>query len=176
MDAPGAGERAMRFIVCARDREDGAMVLVSAASFPNRREAVEAIIASQGLGALLDSDVFLIDLEAAAPVALVPVTEVGETPASSAAAGIPGVFDEPSAGSDNEPLFEGVGEVLTEGPDEAAEEAAAEAEGVTDHLSRFGPVELDIASWTCEDCIYVMTCDSSGANRPVDCASFQWRA
>jgi hypothetical protein len=143
------------------------MSLVAPRSFPNRREAVEAIIASDEVDTLLGSDVFLVDLEAATPVALIPVAG-SEAPAVRLAnepAGVAADAVEQTA------LWEG---------GEAHEPSAVESEGDEEHdtaeASKFGSVEIDIEAWTCEDCIYVLTCDKSGTLRPAECGSFQWRA
>jgi hypothetical protein len=150
----------MRFMVCTRDRRDGTVGLVSAASFPNRREAVEAIVASVGVGALLDTDVFLVDLEVATPVALVPVSQASDVTVSDASL-------VPEESSDVLPRD------AAGGAQPSIEEDLAEKEPSPEH---YRLVEIDIESWTCEDCIYVMTCAKSGTVRPIDCGSFQWRA
>jgi hypothetical protein len=36
--------------------------------------------------------------------------------------------------------------------------------------------ELDLGSYTCDDCIYVNTCPKVGQSTPLECGSFQWRA
>jgi hypothetical protein len=160
--APGLEERQMRFIVCARSRDDGTMSLVSGQSFPNRREAVEAIVASDRIDALLGSDVFLVDLEAASPVALIPVGDAGSP--------LVRLGVEPAVDTEETPR------VGSEG-DEPAESAGVEDnDGDAVETARFGSLEIDIDSWTCEDCIYVLTCDRSGTTRPAECGSFQWRA
>ncbi len=152
----------MRFMVCARNRYDGAISLVSEASFPNRREAVEAIVASVEIGSLLASDVFLVDLDGATPVALVPVTGIDD-------------LDAPLAPEADEPLTEALfspaeldsaNDELDEGSHRSEDPAAVQIR----------LVEIDIEAWSCEDCIYVTTCEKSGMLRPVDCGSFQWRA
>jgi hypothetical protein len=159
----------MRFIVCARATEDGAVSLVDSRSFPNRREAVEAIIACKAIDDLLRSDVFLIDLEAATPVALIPVT----------GSGIPVVRvegEEPE--EDSEPIDQaGLWEDEESQPASSSGAGADEGAGEPEaEVARFDVLELDIESWTCEDCIYVLTCEKSGTLRPAECGSFQWRA
>jgi hypothetical protein len=150
------GEWTMRFVVCARDRQTGATVLVTEEALPNRREAIEAIAGSRDVDRLLEADVFLVDLDAATPVAVIAVS-----------------------GSDG-----GSRDVV---PEETPEGSTARAEGTDSggeaggaHVDvrdvRLAVGEIDIESWTCEDCIYVVTCDKSGSLRPVECASFQWRA
>jgi hypothetical protein len=150
----------MRFIVCARSRGDGTISVVSEQSFPNRREAVEAIVASDRIDALLGSDVFLVDLEAASPVALIPVGDAGSP--------VVQLGDEAAANTEEA------------APVESESGEAAESAGADDAdagaTARFGSVEIDIDAWTCEDCIYVLTCDRSGTTRPAECGSFQWRA
>jgi hypothetical protein len=159
----------MRFMMCACDRRDGGMSLVSNESFPNRREAVEAmeaIVGSSDIRTLLVSDIFLVDLETATPVALVNVGDIGlrsasrpEPSSGSASAGLPSQADRPADGvPEAEP-----------GASEEPTEDKSEASGL-------GLVEIDIESWTCEDCIYVLTCERSGTQRPAECGSFQWRA
>lgn len=182
----------MRFIVCARDREDGSVGLVSDRAFPNRREAVEAIIASPWVDRLLQSEVFLVDLEAAAPVALIAVTEKdtaaeaelgteAPTESEAAAEAAPAVIGQISAPVAEEPVpMEEAGFVAPPvvGPAEAPlADMDVPFEDKDDEVTRVDVVvEIDIASWTCEDCIYVLTCDATGTKRPVECGSFQWRA
>lgn len=36
--------------------------------------------------------------------------------------------------------------------------------------------DLDLAAYTCEDCIYVNTCPRAGESTPAECGSFQWRS
>lgn len=36
--------------------------------------------------------------------------------------------------------------------------------------------ELDLASYTCNDCVYANTCPKVGEVTPADCGTFQWRA
>jgi hypothetical protein len=127
------------------------MMLVSDDSFGNRREAVEAIAASRDVERLLDADVFLVDLKAAAPVAVIAVS-------GSAA-------DEMSATA---------GDAETT-PEADESDDATDVSG-TDEDVRLGIGEIDVESWTCEDCIYVVTCEKSGTLRPAACDSFQWRA
>jgi hypothetical protein len=165
----GLRGRQMRFIVCARAREDGSVSLVAPRSFPNRREAVEAIIASDEVDALLRSDVFLVDLEVATPVALIPVGE-SEPPAVRLDGVSPVDAPEPVEQAE---LWEGgeaepVSPVTTDAPDKDDE--------LQGEPARLDFVEIDIEAWTCEDCIYVLTCDKSGTVRPAECGSFQWRA
>ena len=159
----------MRFIVCARAREDGTVSLVDPRSFPNRREAVEAIIASKAIDNLLRSDVFLIDLESATPVALIPVN----------GSGVPMVRMESEEPEETSEPVEQAG--LWE--DEEAQTASSSGAGADEadgepqaEVARFDVLEIDIDSWTCEDCIYVLTCEKSGTLRPAECGSFQWRA
>jgi hypothetical protein len=62
----------MRFMLCARDRVTGEVTLLNSASFVTRREAVEAISTAGDFAALAALDVFLVDLDTAVPVAVVP--------------------------------------------------------------------------------------------------------
>jgi hypothetical protein len=163
-----SGERQMRFIVCARAREDGTVSLVAPRSFPNRREAVEAIIASNDVDALLDSDVFLVDLESATPVALIPFGGSG-----APAVRLAGEPSEASEALEQAGLWEG-GEA--EVPSTVGSEGEKHEDAGEGDAARFGSVEIDIEAWTCEDCIYVLTCEKSGTLRPARCGSFQWRA
>jgi hypothetical protein len=145
------------------------MSLVAPRSFPNRREAVEAIIASHEVDALLRSDVFLVDLEAATPVALIPVGESG-----SHAVRLDGVSPaDASEPAEQGGLWEG-GEAEPVSP--ATTDALGEDDELEGETARLDFVEIDIEAWTCEDCIYVLTCDKSGKLRPAECGSFQWRA
>jgi hypothetical protein len=156
----------MRFIVCARAREDGTVNLVAGESFLNRREAVEAIIASDQIGELLESDVFLVDLDAATPVALIPV---GDASASAATA-------DGGRGGD----ADGASQAMLWDSGATTEDAGSDPEHDADEGAgaqvRLGSVEIDIEAWTCEDCIYVLTCEKSGTLRPAECGLFQWRA
>lgn len=152
----------MRFIVCARSRQDGTVGLVSGESFPNRREAVEAIIASEAIDALLGADVFLVDLEAATPVALIPVGDAGRL-----------TYAAPEVAEEAEQAESVDGAVAS--PD-AEVDSNEEAEASDGDVVRVGSVEIDIEAWTCEDCIYVLTCEKSGTLRPAECGLFQWRA
>jgi hypothetical protein len=142
----------MRFMVCARDRKTGTIVLVSEESFGNRREAVEAIAGSRDVERLLGADVFLVDLNAATPVAVIGVS------------GSTAEFRVETAGGT--PSVPGL---------EDTDEAEAATPG-TDEQVRLDIGEMDIETWTCEDCIYVVTCEKSGTLRPAECDSFQWRA
>lgn len=36
--------------------------------------------------------------------------------------------------------------------------------------------ELDLAGYTCQDCVYANTCPKVGEASPADCGAFQWRA
>lgn len=146
----------MRFVVCARDRETGAIMLVAEESFPNRREAIEAIVGFGDADRLLGTDVFLVDLDAAAPVAVVAV-----------GGPVPGIGNPGPDGSADESMerLDGTGPAEDAGGSDSVDGAL-----------RLGLGEIDIESWTCEDCIYIVTCEKSGTLRPVECASFQWRA
>jgi hypothetical protein len=142
----------MRFMVCARDRETGAIVLVSEDSFANRREAVEAIAGSRDVERLLGADVFLVDLNAATPVAVISVSGATAEYRVETVEGTPSV---PGLGDTDD-----------------VEVATSD----TDAEVRLDIGEMDIETWTCEDCIYVVTCEKSGTLRPAECDSFQWRA
>jgi hypothetical protein len=131
-------------------------MLVSEESFGNRREAVEAIGASRDVERLLGADVFLVDLEGATPVAVIGVSE-GDAEDRAVATD---VSADPGADASDEA-----------DPDEDDTEDDTVGGAV-----RLGVGEIDIESWTCEDCIYVFTCENSGTLRPVACGSFQWRA
>lgn len=179
----------MRFMLCARDGATGTMTLVSDRSFPTRREAILAISDARDVPGLADSDVFLVDLDAAVPVAVVPCAG---GPAVAAPQAAPEEVPEETleeAGAGAEAPVAEAAEQLTD--DATAPEADAEAEALaeaaldlaetveevlTDSGMRLGFVEIDIEAWTCEDCIYTATCAKVGTIRPAECASFQWRA
>ncbi len=36
--------------------------------------------------------------------------------------------------------------------------------------------ELEIAAYTCDDCVYSNTCPKAGESSPADCGTFQWRS
>lgn len=50
-------------------------------------------------------------------------------------------------------------------------EAAAQAE-----LKAYEPGGMDIATYTCEDCVYVDTCPKAKQDGPATCGSFQWKS
>jgi hypothetical protein len=139
----------MRFMLCSRDRSSGALKLVLEDSFESRREAVEAISGVRDFSEYAGADIFLVDLNGAVPVAVVPWRPETADGVVALAASDPAV-----AASGEEPCEEA-------GPGDAV---------------RLGVVEIDIEAWTCEDCIYISTCAKAGTIRPADCGAFQWRA
>jgi hypothetical protein len=139
----------MRFTLCTRDRSTGAIALVSEESFATRREAIEAISQVPDVCRFADTDVFLVDLDVAVPVAVVACGPGGEGAAESAS----------------------VDEALDVGPEGNDEDDPIAVAPVA-----VGMVEIDIEAWTCEDCIYISTCAKAGTIRPAECGSFQWRA
>jgi hypothetical protein len=64
----------MRFLLCARDRTSGTAHVVAGRAYPTASDAVDAVAAAEGRFDLLDCDLFLVDLDAAAPVVLVAVS------------------------------------------------------------------------------------------------------
>jgi hypothetical protein len=136
-------------MLCTRDRSDGAIALVSEESFASRREAIEAISQVPDVCRFAETDVFLVDLDVAVPVAVVACAPEGDAAVEVA--------------SPNE-----AGEVDT---DEQYTDDLAEAAPVA-----VGMVEIDIEAWTCEDCIYISTCAKVNTIRPAECGAFQWRA
>ncbi|GAB4274525.1 MAG: hypothetical protein Kow0056_02960 [Coriobacteriia bacterium] len=40
----------------------------------------------------------------------------------------------------------------------------------------YAPGEIDIDSYTCDDCVYEATCPQKGDKAPATCGSFQWKA
>jgi len=48
-----------------------------------------------------------------------------------------------------------------------------DAEPFVTFTYRGGPV--DLTSWSCADCVYVVTCPRSASETPASCGSFQWR-
>jgi len=141
----------MRFMLCARDRVSGQVALVSDSSFESRREAVEAVSGVRDFSAYADADIFLVDLEAAVPVAVVPWKP--EAPVEA-----------PAQAADEGPAADGPAE-------EPAEDRAVPLSEIL-----LGVAEIDIMAWTCEDCIYITTCARAGSLIPAECGSFQWRA
>ena len=155
----------MRFMLCARDKASGTMTLVSDSSFATRREAVEAISGVFDVSGLSESDVFLVDLDAAIPVAVVPyLASDDSTEAAASAPGEVSAEEEPTA--------------LTEAPRESAPDTGEDESDADEPGSevRLGFVEIDIDAWSCEDCIYITTCAKAGTLRPAECGAFQWRA
>ena len=155
----------MRFMLCAKDRATGTMRLVSQDSFGSRRDAVEALSVVRDLSDLVGTDVYLVDLDTAVPVALVPcgpadAAAVRKTEGEAAPTEAAAVDEAPQDTPEAETV---PGDLL---PDWASAEPGA----------TLGVLQIDIEAWTCEDCIYVTTCAFSGTRRPSQCASFQWRA
>jgi hypothetical protein len=183
----------MRFMLCARDRVTGDMELLSGSSFTTRREAVEAISDAGDFAALAGMDVFLVDLDVAAPVAIVPWYADDVVRAAGEAEGV-GPDDAGEAEAHAAADVAADGNDVAADPDEDAahgeetalghqdvDEAASPADDapapmVFDMGARLGLVQIDIDEWTCEDCIYVSTCAFSGTRRPAACGAFQWRA
>jgi hypothetical protein len=81
--------------------------------------------------------------------------------------GSPELADEPDTGPDEAPAAE-LGYVFA--PDETSNAVRPEPE------TPYVPLLADIAGWTCERCVYVVTCPKSGSDRPVTCVSFQWKS
>ena len=165
----------MRFMLCARDRANGTVKLVSERSFLNRREAVEAISVMRDFSHVAGADIFIVDLESATPVAVVsvvperqgleaPADHTGYDPSADAAVSAEEAsFEE---GADAETLDQApIEEVLEEELDSWAARTV-----------EVGMVQIDIEAWTCEDCIYIATCAKTGTLRPAECGAFQWRA
>jgi hypothetical protein len=40
----------------------------------------------------------------------------------------------------------------------------------------YEPGGLDIAAYTCDDCVYVVTCPKARQEGPATCGSFQWKS
>jgi len=57
-----------------------------------------------------------------------------------------------------------------------SDQAVPEAEAPAEPLEAPVFVRVDFEAWTCDDCVFVTTCDRVGVDRPATCASFQWRA
>lgn len=139
----------MRFMLCTRDRSTAAIALVSEESFATRREAIEAISRVPDVCRFAETDVFLVDLDVAVPVAVVACTPGGDGAAEAAS----------------------TDEAREVDSDEQDEDDLAMAAPVG-----VGMVEIDIEAWTCEDCIYISTCAKVNTIRPAECGAFQWRA
>jgi hypothetical protein len=50
-------------------------------------------------------------------------------------------------------------------------EASSEAE-----VRAYEPGGLEIAGYTCDDCVYVDTCPKARQDGPATCGSFQWKS
>ena len=59
--------------------------------------------------------------------------------------------------------------------DEALATVLDEAEAAPEPLT-YEPQEIDMNSYTCEDCVYVSTCPKAGEESPASCGSFQWKS
>jgi len=81
----------MRFIVCAKNRRSGETSVVGARSFLSKDEAIAALGGLDSIGLLGDDELFLVDLDTATPVVLVPTRRI---PAESAAVDDAGDTDE----------------------------------------------------------------------------------
>jgi hypothetical protein len=159
---PSEQGETMRFMLCARDRSSGAVRLVREESFATRREAVEAISGARDFSEYSGADIFLVDLDAATPVAIVPWRPEADVDTEESrpirADDVEGDDDRSDGAS----------------PSDDVEESAEQSdEPIPVSL---GVVEIDIEAWSCEDCIYISTCAKAGTIRPAECGSFQWRA
>jgi hypothetical protein len=82
-----------------------------------------------------------------------PAAEVGmETPAAATEAAVAATVEAPAAGA-------------VEAPAEPQEEPKV-----------YEPGGLDIATYTCDDCVYVETCPKAKQDGPATCGSFQWKS
>lgn len=73
----------MRFIVCARNREDGETYVVGSTSYADKDAAIDALGRSASLAQLAGRELYVVDLEAGTPIVLVnarPVPAVDDTP------------------------------------------------------------------------------------------------
>lgn len=61
----------MRFLLCARDRKTGAVSIVSGRAYASRAEAIDSLATAGTAAGLGDSDLFVVDLDAATPVVMV---------------------------------------------------------------------------------------------------------
>ncbi len=165
----------MRFMLCARDRANGTVTLVSERSFLNRREAVEAISEVRDFSHLAGADIFIVDLESATPVAVVSVAsqdqgaevlaeDAGYDPSADAAVAA------------EEASFEDGADAESQGQAETEDVLEEELDQWAARTVEVGMVQIDIEAWTCEDCIYIATCAKTGTLRPAECGAFQWRA
>jgi hypothetical protein len=171
--AGGRSGENMRFMLCARNRTSGAMAFVCEWSFPTRREAIEAVSGVRDFSEFAGSDIFLVDLETATPVAVVPWKPEDES-TIEASAPVPAPTVAPAAPvPDDEEIHVPAPETVSSVPDD--DEGSREAE-LAGPAVTLGMVEIDISAWSCEDCIYISTCAKSGTIRPAECGSFQWRA
>lgn len=106
------------------------------------------------------------------------VAEIG------ALAGEPAVEEEsaPEAAAVQEPIPD-LAEAPAE-PDERAAQGAVEDgwasreddDAGSGTSADGGFIRVDFDAWTCTDCIFTSTCPRAGADRPMTCGSFQWRA
>ncbi len=111
-----------------------------------------------------------------------PVDEVREPRGALPTHTALGRATEPVPGSEPEDVEPSPGETAppprTEPPPGASElsDEEAPAAAFTEPPKAYEPGEMDIDSYTCEDCVYVETCPKRGEMTPSSCGSFQWRA
>jgi hypothetical protein len=62
--------------------------------------------------------------------------------------------------------------------DVAAADAFQEVAGISsvDDVKAYEPGGMEIATYTCEDCVYVDTCPKAKQDGPATCGSFQWKS
>jgi hypothetical protein len=110
----------MRFMLCARDRSSGSIRLVSDDSFASRQDAVAAISGLPGAAGFAGMEIFLVDLDAATPVAVVPCAVDG-----GAASSVPATRaddDEEDDAADSSPQPSDVGVVAIDIDDWSCED------------------------------------------------------
>jgi len=98
-----------------------------------------------------------------------PRESAGARPDVSAAVEPPvAAWDDPFGGPRS-------GSAGAEPVDEALATVLDEAEAAPEPLT-YEPQEIDMNSYTCEDCVYVSTCPKAGEESPASCGSFQWKS
>lgn len=132
---------------------------------------------AEGDDAYLPRPVILGDYDEDRPPAVAEVPDAAPAPTDEALEYVPAsletVPDEDEDLPADQPLEAPAGVWLepptqADGPDAASSEDAAPGYE--------GGAELDLGTYTCEDCVYSNTCPKVGQATPADCGSFQWRS
>jgi pilus assembly protein FimV len=108
-----------------------------------------------------DSD-FILDLDAIEPSPAEEGPAAEEPTAEQAPEPRPATLTEDSTGEEASEKAAGEAESPEASSDEPAETPAA-------------PFSTPLTEYTCEDCVYVVTCPNRDQRQPKDCGSFQWK-